>query len=319
MLIELYKTGDISPRICNDVLDILIKTETITSSPQKVFAYCYLGLISYLEVNNKYESTNIKVQDIKRYLGYSEMNKKVDYLIKKNGVLEQLGLMIDKNNPYGGTKNHIKVPLILDEMKECHTFNLSLFFKCINDKKLGTIGFFIANYIKEFDATYKYGTRGSVNYLAKILNIPTSTVSNYLEELAEMNLINKNSVRNHDTLTEMSLYFRSKLTDWKVVSLRIHDEKCFVTGKKNNLVVHHVVPFNQIRDYVLNELKLENKPITDFTDEELKLIESRMLDYHKLSIGIPLNETIHKQFHFQYGNYATIENLLEFKYQYLRR
>lgn len=316
MLVNLYQTGDMSPRICNDVLDTIIKTETITSSPQKVFAYCYLGLISYLDINNKYESNNIKVQDIKRYLGYSEMNKKVDYIIKKNGVLEELGFMIDKNNPYGG-KNHIKIPVILDEMKECHTFNLSLFFKCMDDKNLGTIGFFIANYIKEFDADYTYGTRGSVNYLSKVLSMPTSTVSNYLEVLAEMNLINKNSIRNHDTLTEMSLHFRSKLTDWKNESLQTHDKKCFVTGKKNNLVIHHIVPFNQIRDYILNELKLENKPITDFTDDEFKLIESRILDYHKLSIGVPLNETIHKQFHFQYGNYTTLENLLEFKYQYL--
>jgi hypothetical protein len=318
MLMDIYKTGDISPRISNDVLDVLIKTNTINSSPQKVFAYCYLGLIAYFDINNKYTFRNIKVQDIKRYLGYSEMNKKVDYIIKKNGSLEQLGLIIDKNNPYEGAKNHVKVPLILDEMKECHTFNLSLFFKCMNDNKLGTIGFFIANYIKEFETTYTYGTRGSVNYLSNILNIPTSTVSNYLEELAELNLINKNSVRNHDTLTEMSLHFRSKLNVWKNDSLQIHDDKCFVTGKKNNLVVHHIVPFNQIRDYVLNELKLENKPITDFTNEEFKLIESRIVDYHKLSIGVPLNETIHKQFHFQYGNYATLENLLEFKYQYLR-
>lgn len=318
-MLNLYKKGDISPRISNEVLETIVNTDLIKSSPQKIFAYCYLGLISYLTINEKYKETNIKVQEIKRHLGYSELNKKVDYIIKKNGVLEQLGFITDIKNPHSErTNNRIKIPLVLDEMKDCHTFNLKLFFKCLEKYELGTVGFFIANYIKEFNNQYVYGVRGSINYLSKTLNIPSSTVTNYLEELAENDLIPKNNVRDHDTLTEMSLYFRSKLNSWKNTSLEVHGNKCFVTGKKEDLIVHHIIPFNKIRDYILNELKLENKPMSEFTVEELTEIESRILDFHKLSVGVPLNEKIHKQFHMKYGNNTTLENLLEFKSNYIR-
>lgn len=316
-MFNLYKKGDISPRITNEVLETVINTDLIKSSPQKVFAYCYLGLISYFSLNNKYKVSNIKVQEIKRYLGYSELNKKVDYIIKKNGVLEQLGFITDIRNPVAeNTKNRIKVPLALDEMKDCHTFNLKLLFKCLENHELGTIGFFIANYIKEFNNGYVYGVRGSINYLSKTLNIPSSTVTNYLEELAKNDLIPRNNVRDHDTLTEMSLYFRGKLNNWKTASLEAHGNKCFVSGKKDDLNIHHIIPFNKIRDYVLNSLNLENKPMREFTATELAEIESVMLEFHKLSVGVPLNEKVHKQFHLKYGNNTTLENLLEFKSNY---
>jgi hypothetical protein len=317
MIQNIYQKGDISPRICNDVFQVIIDSDKIKSSPQKVFAYCYLGLISYLTINQKYKQHDIKVQEIKKYLGYSELNKKVDYIIKKNGVLEELGLIKDEPNPFEGkTKNRVKIPLVLDEMQECHTFNLNLFFKCLENNELGTTGFFIANYVKEFDNEYVYGVRGSVNYLSRVLNMSKNTVTTYLNKLSNNNLINSNKIRSHDTLTEMSLYFRSKLNKWKNDSLEFYGNKCFVSGKKDNLIIHHLIPFNKIRDYVLNQIDLQDKPMNQFTSDELALIESKILDYHQLSLGIPLNEKIHKQFHLQYGHNSSLEDLLEFKDQY---
>jgi hypothetical protein len=317
MLQNIYEKGDCSPRICNDVLQVILETEKIKSSPQKIFAYCYLGLISYLNINQKYKQHDIQVYEIKRYLGYAEQNKKLDYIIKKNGVLNELGFIKDEPNPFKRNKrNRVKIPLILDEMRDCHTFNLSLFFKCLENSELGTMGFFIANYVKEFDNDYVYGVRGSVNYLSRVLNISKNTVTNYLNELSNNNLINSNKIRNHETLAEMSLYFRSKLIKWRNDSLDFYGNKCFVSGEKDNIVVHHLIPFNQIRDYVLNQLDLQDKPMNQFTSDELDLIECKILDYHQLSLGVPLNEKIHKQFHMKYGSNTTLENLLEFKYSY---
>jgi hypothetical protein len=317
MLQNIYEKGDCSPRICNDVLQVILETDKIKSSPQKIFAYCYLGLISYLNINQKYKQHDIQVYEIKRYLGYAEQNKKLDYIIKKNGVLNELGFIKDEPNPFKRNKrNRVKIPLILDEMRDCHTFNLSLFFKCLENSELGTMGFFIANYVKEFDNDYVYGVRGSVNYLSRVLNISKNTVTNYLNELSNNNLINSNKIRNHETLAEMSLYFRSKLIKWRNDSLDFYGNKCFVSGEKDNIVVHHLIPFNQIRDYVLNQLDLQDKPMDQFTSDELDLIEGKILDYHQLSLGVPLNDKIHKQFHMKYGSNTTLENLLEFKYSY---
>lgn len=317
MISTIYDKGDISPRICDDVLDVIMHTDKIKGTTHKIFAYCYLGLISYLDINKKYSQYNIKVQDIKRCLGYAENNKKINYIIKKNGVLENLGFINDQDNPFqGSVKNRIKVPTILDEMKDCHTFNLKLFFRCMEEADLKLTGFFVSNYIKEFQSDYIYGVRGSVNYMSKVLNISKSTVSNYLERLAKYDLINKNNIRNQDNLTGISMYFRNKINNWKDESLSAHNYKCFITGERKDLIVHHIVPFNKIRDYALNQLDIDNKSIEDFTDEEIKIAEGIILDFHKLSIGVPLSNKVHEEFHREYGNYATIEDLLEYKYNY---
>lgn len=318
-MFSIYEKGDISPRLNDDVLKDIMNTDLISNAPQKVFAYCYLGVISYLTYNNKYSKQNIRVEDIKEYLGYAKINKKVNFIIKKGGVLEEMGLISNIPNPsYIDSKNHVKVPKALDELSDCHTFNLKLFFSCMNNPKLNLIGFFIANYIKEFQNNYIYGVRGSVAQISKLLNIPISTVGNYLDELANENLINKNNIRDKEAVGEISIHLRGKLGKWRNDSLEFHNNKCFVSGRTKNLIIHHIVPFNQIRDYVLNSLELSNKALSDFTKEELTILENRFNDYHSLSLGVPLNETIHKQFHMLYGNYATLEELLEYKNEYVK-
>ena len=56
------------------------------------FAYCYYILISYLYRYCKYDlSERIAPKDIKELAGYSPLNKQVDYIIKKNGLLDEIG------------------------------------------------------------------------------------------------------------------------------------------------------------------------------------------------------------------------------------
>jgi hypothetical protein len=58
------------------------------------FAYAYYYYISYLYRYCKYDinsNSMINVKDIKKKLGYSPINKKIDYLIKKDGVLDEIG------------------------------------------------------------------------------------------------------------------------------------------------------------------------------------------------------------------------------------
>jgi hypothetical protein len=52
MLENIYEKGDISPRISNLVLEQIMSTDQINGSQAKVFAYCYLGVASYLFINN---------------------------------------------------------------------------------------------------------------------------------------------------------------------------------------------------------------------------------------------------------------------------
>lgn len=318
-LIDLYEKGDMSPRISNSVLESILNTNEITGTvSQRAFAYCYLGIVSYLLINSKYSKHTITVMDIKGFLGYSEINKKIDYIIKKNGVLYKLGYLTDEKNIFNLNANRIRVPIILDEMDDCHTFNLKLFFDCMDNEELGINGFVIANYLKEFGHNYSYGEWGSIVKLSNILNIEQRTLCNYLKILNEYNLIEKVEIRRKDEhISDISVFLRSKLGDWIENSIKENDKKCFVSGREDNLTVHHVVSFTKIRNFVLDSLNIETKPISEFSKEELDATLAIFLDYHKLSIGIPLNKEVHSEFHKEYGDYASLEDLLRFKYKNL--
>lgn len=60
-------------------------------SSHVAFAYSYYFLISWLYRYAKYGEKVITVQLIKQMLGYSGNNKDVNYIIKKNGILDQIG------------------------------------------------------------------------------------------------------------------------------------------------------------------------------------------------------------------------------------
>lgn len=75
-----------------------------TNIRQSSFAYVYLVCIGFLykyaqfvDLNN---GTYIQNTDIKQILGYSKSTKSIDHIIKKNGVLENMGLIkTTKNYP----------------------------------------------------------------------------------------------------------------------------------------------------------------------------------------------------------------------------
>lgn len=65
----------------------------IDNSSQIAFAYSYLYYITYLYRYCKYIDGNgnkVTQEVIKEYLGYSPKNKKIDYIIKKGGILDNL-------------------------------------------------------------------------------------------------------------------------------------------------------------------------------------------------------------------------------------
>ncbi|MCA1027317.1 hypothetical protein LCM23_14545 [Cytobacillus kochii] len=59
-------------------------------SSHVAFAYSYYYLITWLYRYAKYGEINIAVSDIKSILGYSKTSQEVDFIIKKNGILDSL-------------------------------------------------------------------------------------------------------------------------------------------------------------------------------------------------------------------------------------
>lgn len=88
-------------QIPNDIFRTLSKNiknkSGNTNIKQTSFAYAYIICVSFLykyaqfvDINNK---TYIQNTDLKQILGYSKTTKSVDYIIKKDGVLEKIGLL----------------------------------------------------------------------------------------------------------------------------------------------------------------------------------------------------------------------------------
>lgn len=62
------------------------------------FTYSYIYLQTYMYRYAKYGYSVPTAAEIKAILGYSESNKQVDYIIKKNGLLEQEGILLTTND-----------------------------------------------------------------------------------------------------------------------------------------------------------------------------------------------------------------------------
>lgn len=92
-----------------------VKGKNINTNIQQVsFAYAYLVVIAFLYKYAHYvdidNGTYIQNADIKELLGYSKQTRTVDYIIKKNGLLDEIGLSeTSKDYPIQFTFNDDKI------------------------------------------------------------------------------------------------------------------------------------------------------------------------------------------------------------------
>jgi hypothetical protein len=93
-------------------------------SSHVAFAYSYYYLISWLYRYCKYGHLNIDVKMIKGILRYNSTYKKLDYLIKKNGLLDEMGYTLSSTDfPYswdfndGDIEFHLLSGLDVDDRK----------------------------------------------------------------------------------------------------------------------------------------------------------------------------------------------------------
>jgi hypothetical protein len=120
--------------------------------------------------------------------------------------------------------------------------------------------------------------------------------------------------------TELNLYLRNLLSDWKQESLKSTNYKCYLSGVKADLEIHHPYSFNKIIQDTVDELGLSiHKLIGDYDSEDFKLLQRTFLIEHNKNLGIPLLPSIHTLFHNLYGYNNTHEQFTEFKNRYENR
>ncbi|MCU5107004.1 hypothetical protein OCA21_14380 [Bacillus cereus] len=107
-IIEYYEREDKHGKVflLNSLFETLSKEESLTKKGKRTtthvdVAYSYLYLIAWLYRNAKYgvmSDQNTDVGTLKELIGFTSREQRIDYIIKKNGVLDRLGLT--KTIPY---------------------------------------------------------------------------------------------------------------------------------------------------------------------------------------------------------------------------
>lgn len=116
----------------------------------------------------------------------------------------------------------------------------------------------------------------------------------------------------HQEVTDM---LRHYIAPWKKACLKEGNYQCDITGRKDDLIVHHFFNFSQI---VKQASQNTGIPIlnfvADYTLEEREKLSQEVLRLHTLDNGVVLNRDIHNQFHEIYGKINnTKKQYIEFK------
>lgn len=99
--LEVVTDYEVNLALPNEVFGMLLDEKekgNIKSAVHLPFAYSYLYLTTYMYRYGKYSAWMMSSEDIKEVLGMNPKEKRVDYIVKKNGVLDNLGLTETTNN-----------------------------------------------------------------------------------------------------------------------------------------------------------------------------------------------------------------------------
>ena len=117
--------------------------------------------------------------------------------------------------------------------------------------------------------------------------------------------LNKKGENNHGWkggVTPLVRYMRNKLGDWKLSRLEESNYTCDVTKLTGNLVVHHVDNFHILLDKSLDLLNMKYlSSIGEYTNDQLYLIEKKLLELHTNCISVVMLKILHTLFHSIYG------------------
>lgn len=110
--------------------------------------------------------------------------------------------------------------------------------------------------------------------------------------------------------SSLNKHCRNLIDRHKIVNL--FNEKCFLTGKTDQLEIHHLTPLNAIIKNVLVEF--DNNIDLLYENNNIKLFDDKILNIHAQNdICVILNKDIHSLFHKLYGyTNCTKEDFFEF-------
>lgn len=104
-------------------------------------------------------------------------------------------------------------------------------------------------------------------------------------------------------LANINIYVRRRIEDWKNKYRESCNYTCALSGKRSNIVVHHIRSFNLLIKETIDVLdfQLKDDP-NEYTQEELtEFVEVFMNIQNYYNAYVCITEDIHKLFHKEYG------------------
>lgn len=142
------------------------------------------------------------------------------------------------------------------------------------------------------------------NYLLKTNDEMGNELNRSAQGIAEhlriLDLHRPTEIDNYKTLSD---YIRSRITPWRDSVRRSNNYTCALTGKRSNIVVHHIRSFNLLFYETIERL---NFPIYDdfssYKQGQLDAFLKEFIDTQEhYDSYICISENIHKRFHSEYG------------------
>ncbi len=112
---------------------------------------------------------------------------------------------------------------------------------------------------------------------------------------------------------------RKSLKDWKR-SVKETQKQCYVSGSQQDLEIHHAEKaFGDILRASHEALGLEyHKDSADYNEADLEALIEAVIEAHKDVVPVVLNKDIHAELHKQYGKHVNMNQINEFKVQYIK-
>lgn len=114
-------------------------------------------------------------------------------------------------------------------------------------------------------------------------------------------------------ISSITQFLRRQTTEWRARVYEEFDGKCVITGRTDNIDVHHLQPFYIVRDEVVTESGLPLYETTaDYTLDELEDLRNRIIAKHEDILGVTVHTELHELFHRLYGFDMTPDDFYEF-------
>lgn len=236
--------------------------KNIDNASHIAFAYSYIYFITWLYRYAKYGMVNelIDQKFIKKVLGYNENYKKLDYLIKQNGILEQMGyIRTEKDFPIAYSYDEIDGLQFqyIDDFKEFRAY-----IKMLNVPKNYKIKFPVKAFYRDKESEEDYYEDGTFFYVDKTHLVPFETFIFCMtnEDLG---------------CTGFYLYAflrcMNQIYGGYTIPLETLEEKTAIKGRTLDKYLDSLKKYNMIHckveDFVVGLGKGEKMPNTYFTNE----------------------------------------------------